>query len=71
MNDNLTEDEKEVLYYRYGFMDKEYTYEQIDEKLNLRHYESTSKEAKALRKLRNVKSKNRELLMNARSIIMQ
>ena len=71
LNENLTEDEKEVLYYRYGFMDKEYTYEQIDEKLNLRHYESTSKEAKALRKLRNVKSKNRELLMNARSIIMQ
>ena len=52
-------------------MDKEYTYDQIDEKLNLRHYESKSEEAKALRKLRNVKSKNRELLMNARSIIMQ
>ena len=71
LDDNLTEDEKEVLYYRYGFMDKEYTYDQIDEKLNLRHYESKSKEARALRKLRNVKSKNRELLMNARSIIMQ
>lgn len=70
LNENLTEDEKEVLFYRYGFMDREYTYEQIDTALNLIRYESKSKETRALRKLRSVKSNNRELLMSAKNIIM-
>lgn len=69
LDDNLTEDEKNIILYRYGFMNGEYTYEQLAELFNLKKYQPPVIEGKALRKLRSHKSNNRKLLMDAKYII--